>query len=79
MVTQRDANGVTVSDSEMGVAAENNVAIFGAFQEVKSNGDTKFERTGLGLSLAKRRAELHGGRICVDGEPRKCSAFLART
>jgi len=77
VVAQHDTNGVmvTVKDSGMGVAAEDQAAIFEEFRQLKSDGSAKFEGTGLGLSLAKRLVELHGGRIWVESEPGKGAAF----
>jgi len=77
VVAQHDTNGVmvTVKDSGMGVAAEDQAAIFEQFRQLKSDGSAKFEGTGLGLSLAKRLVELHGGRIWVESEPGKGAAF----
>ena len=77
VVAQRDTNGVmvTVKDSGMGIATEDQAAIFEEFRQLKSAGSAKFEGTGLGLSLAKRLVELHGGRIWVESEPGKGAAF----
>ncbi|MEO8384058.1 MAG: sensor histidine kinase [Betaproteobacteria bacterium] len=77
VVAQRDTNVVmvTVKDSGMGVASENHAAIFEEFRQLKSDGSAKFEGTGLGLSLARRLVELHGGRIWVESEPGKGAAF----
>ena len=77
VVAQRDTNGVmvTVKDSGMGIAAEDQAAIFEEFRQLKSDGSAKFEGTGLGLSLAKRLVELHGGRIWVESEAGKGAAF----
>jgi signal transduction histidine kinase len=77
VVARRDTNVtmVTVSDSGMGVAAEDQAAIFEEFRQLKSAGSAKFEGTGLGLSLAKRLVELHGGRIWVESEPGKGASF----
>jgi len=36
----------------------------------------KYKSTGLGLSLRKKLAELHGGRIRVDSEAGKRSNFI---
>ena len=77
VVAQHGTNGVmvTVKDSGMGVAAEDQAAIFEQFRQLKSDGSAKFEGTGLGLSLAKRLVELHGGRIWVESELGKGAAF----
>ncbi len=77
VVAQHDTNGVmvTVKNLGMGIAAEDQAAIFEEFRQLKSDGSAKFEGTGLGLSLAKRLVELHGGRIWVESEPGKGAAF----
>jgi signal transduction histidine kinase len=73
----RDTNGVmvTVKDSGPGIAPEDHAAIFEEFRQLKSSGSAKFEGTGLGLALAKRFVELHGGRIWVESELGKGAAF----
>lgn len=59
---------VTVSDTGIGISPAGLVSIFGMFVQV----DKSLERTnaglGVGLSLAKRLVELHGGRIEAHSE-----------
>ncbi len=77
VVARRDTNGVmvTVKDCGMGIALEDQAAIFEEFRQLKSSGSAKLEGTGLGLSLAKRLVELHGGRIWVESAPGMGAAF----
>jgi two-component system, NtrC family, sensor kinase len=77
VLVRRDTNGVmvTVKDSGPGIAPEDHAAIFEEFRQLKSSGSAKFEGTGLGLALAKRFVELHGGRIWVESEVGKGAAF----
>jgi signal transduction histidine kinase len=77
VMVARDTNGVmiTVKDDGPGIAPEDHAAIFEEFRQLKSSGSAKFEGTGLGLSLAKRFVELHGGRIGVASELGKGAAF----
>jgi signal transduction histidine kinase len=66
---------ITVKDSGLGIAREDQAAIFEEFHQLKSTGSAKLEGTGLGLSLAKRLVELHGGKIWVESEIGKGAAF----
>jgi signal transduction histidine kinase len=77
VLAQRDGEGVTVSvaDSGIGIAAEDQGTVFEAFQQLPGSGGAKHEGTGLGLSLARRLVELHGGRIWVESEIGKGARF----
>lgn len=64
---------VTVRDSGIGIAAEDQARIFEAFQRGDRRAST--EGTGLGLTLSKRFVELHGGRIWVQSAVGAGSTF----
>jgi signal transduction histidine kinase len=62
---------VEFSDTGKGIAAENLPKIFEPFFSTKGNGDG----TGLGLSISYRIIQGHGGRIEVESEVGRGSAF----
>jgi signal transduction histidine kinase len=66
---------ISVSDTGIGIAAEDREAIFEEFRQVGSDYARKREGTGLGLALARRFVELHGGRLWVKSEVGKGSTF----
>ena len=55
---------VTVRDTGVGIAREDQARIFEAFQ--RGDRRASVEGTGLGLTLSKRFVELHGGRMWVE-------------
>jgi signal transduction histidine kinase len=61
-----DGLQVSVSDTGVGIALEHHEAIFEEFQQIAGDYTTKPEGTGLGLSLARKFVELHGGTIGVQ-------------
>jgi signal transduction histidine kinase len=66
---------IAVSDTGIGIAPEDQAAIFEEFRQVGSDESRKQEGTGLGLTLAKKFVELHGGRIWVESELGRGSSF----
>jgi signal transduction histidine kinase len=66
---------IAVSDTGIGIAPEDQGAIFEEFRQVGTDYARKREGTGLGLALARRFVELHGGRIWVKSDVGKGSTF----
>ena len=77
-VTAHLANGtveIAISDTGIGIAADDHDAIFEEFRQVGTDYARKREGTGLGLTLARRFVELHGGRLWVKSELGRGSTF----
>jgi signal transduction histidine kinase len=66
---------IAVSDTGIGIAPEDQAAIFEEFRQVGREGTRTQEGTGLGLTLAKKFVELHGGRIWVQSQVGQGSTF----
>ena len=66
---------ISVSDTGVGIAPEDHEAIFEEFRQVGGDHAGKREGTGLGLTLARKFVELHGGRIWVESAVGKGSTF----
>jgi signal transduction histidine kinase/HAMP domain-containing protein len=66
---------VAVRDTGIGIAPEDQEAVFEEFRQVGHHYTNKQEGTGLGLALTRRFVELHGGRISVESTPGKGSTF----
>lgn len=69
----REGNKSTlfVRDNGMGIAPEYHERIFGLFNKL----DPSVDGTGVGLAIAKRIVEFHGGRLWVESEPGKGATF----
>jgi signal transduction histidine kinase len=77
-IKAKQTNGaveISVSDTGIGIAPDDQPKIFEEFRQVGSDNAKKVEGTGLGLTLAKKFVELHGGRIWVESEVGKGSTF----
>jgi signal transduction histidine kinase/DNA-binding response OmpR family regulator len=66
---------VAVRDSGIGIAPEDHERIFEEFQQARASSSTAQEGSGLGLALAKRFVELHGGRIWLESRVGVGSTF----
>jgi len=66
---------VEVGDTGPGIAAEDQERIFLEFQQAGSDAG-KPQGTGLGLALAKKFIEMHGGKIELKSEVGKGSRFF---
>jgi signal transduction histidine kinase len=66
---------ISVSDTGVGIAVDDQEAVFEEFRQVGTDYAKKREGTGLGLALARRFVELHGGRIWVKSQPGSGSTF----
>jgi signal transduction histidine kinase len=66
---------IAVHDTGIGIAAQDQAAVFEEFRQVGRDYTNKQEGTGLGLALTKKFVELHGGRIWLESEPGKGSTF----
>jgi len=66
---------VSVSDTGIGIASEDQEAIFEEFRQAGGDYTRKREGTGLGLAIARKFVELHGGQIWVKSEVGKGSTF----
>ena len=65
---------VSVNDTGVGIAPEDQEAVFEEFRQV-GTAAKKVEGTGLGLALSRKFIELHGGRIWVQSQEGIGSTF----
>jgi PAS domain S-box-containing protein len=69
---------INVTDSGIGISAEDQERIFESFEQVDGGLDRQYEGTGLGLALVKTHVELHCGTLGVRSEPGVGSCFWVR-
>jgi signal transduction histidine kinase len=65
---------VSVTDTGIGIAPEDQAAVFDEFRQVGTNAARR-EGTGLGLALCRKFIELHGGTIWVQSQVGAGSTF----
>ena len=66
---------VSVTDTGVGIALAEQALVFEEFRQASGDYLRKTEGTGLGLALAKRFVELHGGTIRVESAPGAGATF----
>jgi signal transduction histidine kinase len=59
---------ISISDTGIGIESKDQTRIFNEFEQIDSSASRLYQGTGLGLSLAKKFVELHGGKIWVESE-----------
>ena len=72
---EREFVRIRVSDTGIGIAPEDLVAVFEEFRQVDPSLRREHEGSGLGLALVTRLVELHGGEIAVESQPGKGTTF----
>ncbi|MBC7994837.1 MAG: response regulator, partial [Rhizobacter sp.] len=66
---------IRVSDSGIGISPDNLQQLFQAFVQIDSALSRQYAGTGLGLTMVKRLAELHGGGLMVHSREGGGSVF----
>jgi signal transduction histidine kinase len=66
---------ITVEDRGLGIAAEDRPHVFEPFYRGREAVSRQIQGSGLGLSLVKRIADAHGGRVELASEPGRGSRF----
>jgi signal transduction histidine kinase len=69
---------LTVSDTGIGIAADDLERAMTPFSQVDSAYCRRHEGTGLGLPISRALAELHGGTLVMESEPDVGTTVIVR-
>lgn len=78
VVNGEDWLSFEVSDTGIGMSAEQLDKVFGEFTQAEGDTTAKFGGTGLGLSITKQLIEMMQGNVTVESEVGKGSTFRLR-
>ncbi len=76
VATKDDLLIYKVADTGIGIPPDKIASLFTEFKQTDATIASEYGGTGLGLSISKKFVEMHGGRIWVESELGKGSAFI---
>jgi signal transduction histidine kinase len=74
----RDWIELAVSDTGIGMTAEQQAKLFEEFSQADATTAQRFGGTGLGLAITRKLARMMGGEVTVSSQPGKGSVFTVR-
>ena len=66
---------ITVADTGVGIAPDQQERIFDAFEQQEGQSSRRYGGTGLGLAISRKLVEMMGGKLTVESEQSRGSTF----